>query len=126
MNVEIRRCLRNTASIRSAGCLPMIIQMPFLLAFYTMLGVATSCARRIGCGSTICRRLIRIHILPVLIVVRLSDMQQMTPNPGMDPSQQKMMNFFMPVMLGGSVGRGRRTGRVLDAGNGDRGRFSSL
>ena len=27
-------------------------------------------------------------------------MQRMTPQAGMDPSQQKMMNFMMPAMLG--------------------------
>ena len=26
--------------------------------------------------------------------------QRMTPTAGMDPAQQKMMNFMMPVMLG--------------------------
>jgi YidC/Oxa1 family membrane protein insertase len=26
--------------------------------------------------------------------------QRMTPQAGMDPAQQKMMNFMMPVMLG--------------------------
>ena len=27
-------------------------------------------------------------------------MQRMTPQAGMDPAQQKMMNFMMPAMLG--------------------------
>jgi len=27
-------------------------------------------------------------------------MQRMTPQPGMDPAQQRMMNFMMPVMMG--------------------------
>jgi YidC/Oxa1 family membrane protein insertase len=27
-------------------------------------------------------------------------MQKMTPTPGMDPAQAKMMNLMMPVMLG--------------------------
>jgi YidC/Oxa1 family membrane protein insertase len=40
------------------------------------------------------------HILPILIVISTFLMQKSTPNPGMDPSQQRMMNVMMPVMLG--------------------------
>src|ERR1700741_176927 len=40
------------------------------------------------------------HILPIGIIITMLFMQRMTPQAGMDPSQQKMMNLVMPVMLG--------------------------
>jgi YidC/Oxa1 family membrane protein insertase len=40
------------------------------------------------------------HILPVAIIVTMLVMQRMTPQAGMDPAQQKMMNVMMPGMLG--------------------------
>ncbi|MGB7330163.1 MAG: YidC/Oxa1 family membrane protein insertase, partial [Terriglobales bacterium] len=40
------------------------------------------------------------YILPISIVVTMFFMQRMTPQAGMDPAQQKMMNLMMPGMLG--------------------------
>ncbi|PYX89704.1 MAG: hypothetical protein DMG68_04225 [Acidobacteria bacterium] len=40
------------------------------------------------------------HLLPIAIIVTMFATQRMTPQAGMDPAQQKMMNFMMPVMLG--------------------------
>ena len=41
-----------------------------------------------------------LHILPVAIIVTMFLMQRMTPQAGMDPAQQRMMNIMMPGMLG--------------------------
>ena len=40
-----------------------------------------------------------IRVLPVLLMVTQFLQQKMTPSPGMDPAQQKMM-LFMPLVLG--------------------------
>jgi YidC/Oxa1 family membrane protein insertase len=40
------------------------------------------------------------HILPIAIIITMLFTQRMTPQAGMDPAQQKMMNFMMPAMLG--------------------------
>ena len=37
------------------GCLPMLIQLPFLYAFYKVLACPSKCAARVGCGCTIFR-----------------------------------------------------------------------
>jgi YidC/Oxa1 family membrane protein insertase len=39
-------------------------------------------------------------ILPIVMVVSMVAMQRMTPQAGMDPSQQKMMTVMMPLMMG--------------------------
>jgi YidC/Oxa1 family membrane protein insertase len=40
-----------------------------------------------------------IRVLPVLLIVTQFLSQKMTPSPGVDPSQQKMM-MIMPLVLG--------------------------
>ncbi len=42
---------------------------------------------------------IAIRILPLILVVTQFVSQRMTPTPGVDPSQQKMM-MFMPLVFG--------------------------
>jgi YidC/Oxa1 family membrane protein insertase len=84
------------------GCLPMVIQLPFFIAFYTVLTVAIELR---GAGWLWVHDLSRpeqlaIRILPVILIATQFFMQKMTPaSPGMDPAQQKMM-MFMPLALG--------------------------
>jgi YidC/Oxa1 family membrane protein insertase len=40
------------------------------------------------------------HILPIGIIITMVFVQRMTPQAGMDPTQQKVMTVMMPVMLG--------------------------
>ena len=41
-----------------------------------------------------------IRALPLLLIVTQFLQQKMTPSPGMDPAQQKMMTWMMPLMMG--------------------------
>jgi YidC/Oxa1 family membrane protein insertase len=83
------------------GCVPMIIQLPFLIAFYTVLGVAIEMrgASWLWVHDLSQPETLAIRVLPVLLVVTQFLQQKMTPSPGMDPAQQKMM-LFMPLVLG--------------------------
>jgi YidC/Oxa1 family membrane protein insertase len=38
--------------------------------------------------------------LPVIMIVSMLIVQRMTPQAGMDPSQQRMMTVMMPLMMG--------------------------
>ena len=83
------------------GCLPMVIQIPFFIAFYNVLGIAIEMR---GASWLWVRDLsqpedLPIHILPVLMIVAQFVMQKMTPTPGQDPTQAKMM-MFMPLVFG--------------------------
>jgi len=100
MNTEIGELMKREGVSPVGGCLPMLIQMPFLFAYYSMLGSALD-LRHAGW--------LWIHdlsspdpylILPILIIITGLATQRMTPQAGMDPSQQKMMNLMMPVMFG--------------------------
>ena len=83
------------------GCIPLLIQMPFLLAFYKVLTVSIELrnASWFWVHDLSQPETIAIRVLPVLLVVTGFIMQKMTPTTGGDPAQQKMMQF-MPLMMG--------------------------
>jgi len=100
MNTEIGELMKRESVSPVGGCLPMLIQMPFLFAYYSMLGSALDLRHA---------HWLWIHdlsspdpylVLPILIIITGLATQRMTPQAGMDPSQQKMMNLMMPVMFG--------------------------
>jgi YidC/Oxa1 family membrane protein insertase len=82
------------------GCLPLIIQMPFLFAYYSMLRSALDLRHAHWLWIRDLASPDPLYLLPVGIVVTMFLTQRMTPQAGMDPTQQKMMNFMMPVMIG--------------------------
>lgn len=83
------------------GCLPMVLQMPFLFAFYKVLSVSIEMrgANWFWVADLSQPETLAIKVLPVLLVITQFAMQKMTPSPGVDPAQQKMM-MFMPLMFG--------------------------
>lgn len=82
------------------GCFPLLLQMPFLFAFYTMLANATELRHANWLWVHDLAGPDPIHVLPVAIIVTMFLTQRLTPQAGMDPVQQKMMMVMMPVMLG--------------------------
>jgi YidC/Oxa1 family membrane protein insertase len=82
------------------GCIPLLIQMPFIYAFYKVLAVSIELrhASWLWVGDLSQHESFEIHFLPLIMVVTSYALQRMTPPPAAgDPSQQKMMQF-MPLM----------------------------
>lgn len=80
------------------GCLPLLLQMPFLFAFWSML--STSIELRRAPWMFWIKDLSQhdpYYILPILMAVSMIIMQKMTPTT-VDPAQAKMM-LIMPVVL---------------------------
>jgi YidC/Oxa1 family membrane protein insertase len=100
MNTEISALYKKEGVNPAGGCLPLLIQMPFLFAYYRMLGVAIDLRHAPWVWIHDLASPDKLHILPVAIVITMFAMQRMTPQAGMDPSQQKMMNIMMPGMMG--------------------------
>jgi YidC/Oxa1 family membrane protein insertase len=84
----------------AAGCLPLLIQMPFLFAYYRMLGVALDLRHAHWLWIKDLSAFDPFYVLPIILVVSMFVMQRMTPMTGIDPAQQKMMMFTMPIMMG--------------------------
>ncbi len=100
MNEEISALYKTEGVNPAGGCLPLVIQMPFLFAYYRMLNVAMDLRHAPWMWVHDLSAPDPYHILPVAIIVTMLIMQRMTPQAGMDPAQQKMMNVMMPGMLG--------------------------
>jgi YidC/Oxa1 family membrane protein insertase len=82
------------------GCLPLLVQLPFLWAYYKMLGAAIDLRQAHWLWIRDLSSPDPIYLLPLVMVVSMVVMQRMTPQPGMDPAQQRMMNVVMPLMMG--------------------------
>ena len=84
------------------GCLPLMLQLPILWAFYTVLAniIEMRGASWLWVHDLTRPETLAIRLLPVLLLVTQFLTQRMTPpSPGMDPAQQKMM-MFMPLVMG--------------------------
>lgn len=100
MNAEIGELYKREGVNPAGGCLPLLIQMPFLWAFYTMLGSAIELRQAPFLWLHDLSSPDKLFVMPVLIVVSTYLVQKMTPNSGMDPKQQQMMTLMMPLMIG--------------------------
>jgi YidC/Oxa1 family membrane protein insertase len=100
MNTEIGELMKREGVSPVGGCLPLAIQMPFLFAYYGMLGSALDLRHASWLWIHDLSSPDPWHILPIGIFISMLFMQRMTPQAGMDPSQQKLMNVMMPVMMG--------------------------
>jgi YidC/Oxa1 family membrane protein insertase len=83
----------------AVGCLPILLTMPFLFAFYRVLDVSIDLR---GAGFLWIADLSQkdpLFVTPLLMGVSMFVMQRMTPTT-MDPAQQRMMTL-MPLLLVG-------------------------
>ncbi len=101
MNKEVMEVYSREGINPLGSCWPTLIQMPIWFGLYRMLANTIELRHAAWFGW--------IHdlsahdpyyILPVIMAVSMFLMQKMTPTPGMDPTQAKMMGF-MPLMFGG-------------------------
>lgn len=83
------------------GCLPLLLQMPFFIAFFKVLSVAIELrgAPWLWVADLSQPETLPIRLLPVGMLVSQVVMQKMTPAASPDPSQQRLMMIMMPVML---------------------------
>jgi len=100
MNQEVTALYKKEGANPVGGCVPMLLQFPFLVAFYAMLTAAIELRHAPWLWIQDLAGPDPYHILPILLVVTMYLLQKVTPTAGMDPMQQKMMNVMMPVMMG--------------------------
>lgn len=81
------------------GCLPLLLQMPLLFAFYSALGYSIE-LRRAPWIFWI-KDLSQpdpYYIIPIAMAVAMFLQQKLTPTPNVDPAQAKMM-LVMPIVF---------------------------
>jgi len=81
------------------GCLPLLLTMPFLFAFYRVLTVSVELRGASFLWISDLSQKDPLYLTPVLMGVSMYAMQKMTPT-AMDPAQQRIM-MLMPVVLAG-------------------------
>lgn len=99
MQKELMALYKKNGHNPMGGCLPMLLQMPVFLAFWSMLNSVFEMRHAPFFGWI---HDLSVHdpyyIYPVLMGVSMFAQQALTPMTG-DPAQRKMMMILMPVMM---------------------------
>ena len=100
MNTEVMNLYREKGVNPASGCIPILLTMPVLLAFYALLGQAIELrGAQFGWWIRDLSLADPYYVLPILVTITMVWQQKLTPAASMDPTQQKVM-MFMPVMFG--------------------------
>jgi YidC/Oxa1 family membrane protein insertase len=83
------------------GCLPLLIQMPFLFALYRAITISLDFrqASFLWIPDLSAAEPYLIHVLPILMTGTMVVLQLVTPAPSADPLQRKMMAIGMPLFM---------------------------
>ena len=98
MNTEIMNLYREKGVNPASGCVPMLLQMPLLFAFYSMLSQAIE-LRGADFGLWIhdLSQADPYFVVPILMAASMYWQQKITPTTA-DPAQQRIM-MMMPLMF---------------------------
>ena len=98
MNTELMSLYRERGVNPASGCVPMLLTLPVLFAFYSMLSVAIELrgAHFVGWIHDLSAP-DPLFITPILMGITQFFQTKMTPTSA-DPAQQKMM-MFMPLVM---------------------------
>jgi YidC/Oxa1 family membrane protein insertase len=102
MQTEIMSLYRERGVNPASGCVPMLMTMPVLLAFYSMLSMSVELrGARFGAWIQDLSAPDPFYVIPALMGVTMFWQQRITPTTA-DPAQQKIM-MFMPIMFTGMM-----------------------
>jgi YidC/Oxa1 family membrane protein insertase len=97
MNTEVMELYRAKGVNPASGCVPMLLTLPFLFAFYAMLGQAIEIKGESFWWIPDLALQDPLFILPALMGITMFWQQKITPTTA-DPTQQRIM-MFMPIMI---------------------------
>jgi YidC/Oxa1 family membrane protein insertase len=105
MNAEMMALYKAEGASMFGGCLPLLLQMPLLFAYMSVLRNAAELHQAHWLWLTDLSSPDPLHILPLLIIGSMVLTQYITPSPGMNPSQRWMLAILMPAIMGFSLWR---------------------
>jgi len=98
MNTEIMNLYREKGVNPASGCVPMLLQFPVLLAFYSMLSQSIELrGAEFGLWIADLSQPDPYYVIPVLMAVTMFWQTKITPSTA-DPAQQRVM-MIMPLMF---------------------------
>jgi YidC/Oxa1 family membrane protein insertase len=101
MNQEMMQLYKEAGVNPAASCLPMVAQIPFLIAFYNLIDKSIELWRQpfifwikdLSLNDP-------TYVTPILMgVTMILQMKQTPPTPGQDSRMQKQMMYIMPVVF---------------------------
>jgi YidC/Oxa1 family membrane protein insertase len=99
MNTEIMNLYREKGVNPASGCVPMLLTLPILFAFYSLLSQAIELrGAEFGWWIKDLSEHDPYYVTPVLMALSMFWQQKITPSTA-DPAQQKIM-MMMPLMFG--------------------------
>lgn len=107
MNEEMMKLYREHGINPLGGCLPMILQLPFLYGFYRVLDLSIELRhapwilwiKDLSMPDGFHLFGFPLPILPTVMIITMFILQKMTPVAATDPAQQRMM-MVMPLIFG--------------------------
>ena len=107
MNEEVMKVYNEHGINPLGGCLPMLLQMPFLYGFYRVLDLAIELrhapwiwwVKDLSTPDRINILGFSVPVLVILMTIASFILQRMTPMATADPAQARMMTF-MPIFMG--------------------------
>jgi len=103
MNTEMMALYKTENVNMYGGCLPLLIQMPLFFAYYRVLANVIDLRQAHWFWLKDLSVADPLYILAAIIIVSMFLVQWLTPSPGMDPNQRRMMAIMMPVIFGYSM-----------------------
>ena len=100
MNTEMMQLYKDEGVNMYGGCLPMLPQIPLFFAYFRVLQYTVELRQAHWFWLTDLSTPDPLHILPILIIITMFLTQFITPSPGMDPAQRRMMAIVMPIFMG--------------------------
>ncbi len=100
MNKEVFDLQKREGVNMFGGCLPMLLQWPLLFGFYRMLSNVIELRQAHWLWLPDLSAPDPYHILPIFFIISMFAVQWLTPSPGVDPQQQRMMALTMPAVFG--------------------------
>jgi YidC/Oxa1 family membrane protein insertase len=100
MNAEMMDLYKVEGVNMYGSCLPMLIQMPLFFAYFRLLQNTVELRQAHWYWLSDLSSPDPLHILPILIIITMFLTQFITPSPGMDANQRRMMAIMMPAMFG--------------------------
>ncbi len=100
MNTEMMALYKTEGVNMYGGCLPMLFQMPLFFAYFRVLQNAVELRQAHWLWLPDLSQPDPTFILPIVVIVTMFLTQYITPSPGMDPTQRRMMAFMTPIFFG--------------------------
>jgi YidC/Oxa1 family membrane protein insertase len=97
LQVEQLRLMKEANPL--GGCLPLLVQMPFLFALYTAITVSIDFRQASFLWMPDLSGGDPFHLLEIMMAGSMIVLQLITPAPSADPLQRKMMAIGMPLFM---------------------------